>query len=368
MDQQTINANKLNYYHMLSMTAIKNDSETLKAIISTLSQSTVAFAILPYISLFCTAVEEYCSSCDMKVEFQDNSSLAISDIRNKLKLFSDKYSKSQTQILTTDSIQDNEFKRKLRFNILARLNCYYNLGIFFNDDGKIVGNTQYMYYMFQDKRFSRKNICGSEAKKFGTALGSMVAAVCNELRDFLPGYAVEICRQQCSIYYQDYNTNKNFSFFPGCENDKSLSLWVLHLLCSINFIRYSLNNIVPMKNIWLLRAKYITVYYVYKSLERFQSHYQITSIQSILDNNRYLIDSSFRSCMMHYGFVNKGVPAIKDKYLSLDRTFFGIVESCFEGMGYNILNEKLDQAIAQISDCLSNIVTLDASHRKILST
>ena len=145
-----------------------------------------------------------------------------------------------------------------------------------------------------------------------------------------------------------------------------MSLRILHLVCSVNFVRYILGEIVPWENIWSLRVKYITVYYVYRSLERFLNRYPNEEIRTALDCNRSIIDSGFRGCMMHYGFTNHGSSIIKDEFLGLDKALFGVVESCFDGMTYEQLSKKLDSAINQFSDLLSDMAVIDTSHRKLL--
>ena len=97
------------YYHMLSMIAIKNDSETLRALVSTVSQPIITLCILPYVSLFCIAVKEYYESCNAGFAISNESPFQVPDIRSKLKLFSDSYSRLEKQILKVDAIQDGEF-------------------------------------------------------------------------------------------------------------------------------------------------------------------------------------------------------------------------------------------------------------------
>jgi len=366
MDWNTTSVNKDDYYNLLSMIAIKNDCETIKALIPIISQPIITLAILPYVSQFCSSLEEFNNSCAVNTKIQNDSPFEISDVRNKLKLFSDKYRKLQKQILTIDLIQDNNFRGNLRFELLGKLKCYYNLGVFYDANGHIIGNTQYMYYMFQDKQLLKGTPSGEEVKKFGKALGTVIASVCAGLSEFQPGYEVHVINKQYPIFYQDYNTSKHFNFFPSYQNGKEASLRILHLLCSTNFVRYVLNEILPADNIWSLRVRYINIYYVYESLERFQLQYPDNTVQAILENNHCLINSSFRSCIMHYGFLNKGIAVIKDEYLNLNSKFFGAIESCFNGIGYEQMSDKLDNAIVEFSECLSNMITLDASNRKPL--
>lgn len=355
------------YYHMLSMIAIKNDSETLRALVSTVSQPIITLCILPYVSLFCIAVKEYYESCNAGFAISNESPFQVPDIRSKLKLFSDSYSRLEKQILKVDAIQDGEFKNRICFPMFGCQRQYYNIGVFFDSDGRIIGNTQYIYYMFQDKKLSKGVISEKGAKELGVALGTVVASVCAGLRDFLPDCKANIMNKQYTMLFQDYNTNKDFNFFPSNKDNKELSLRTLHLLCSVNFIRFVLNEIVPLENIWNFRAKYITMYYAYKSLEKIQEQHFNIAIQGILDSNRDLIDSSFRSYMMHYGFANKGSSIIKEKYIDLEKPFFGLIESCFNGMEYNEACKKIDIAINQISDCLSAMVNLNTSNKELLS-
>lgn len=69
---------------------------------------------------------------------------------------------------------------------------------------------------------------------------------------------------------------------------------------------------------------------------------------------------------MYYGFTNHGISVIKDKFLGLDKALFGAVESCFDGITYGQLSKKLDSAISQFSDLLSDMAVIDTSHSKPL--
>ena len=356
---------KKEYCHMLSMMAIKNDSETIKELVPVISQPIVALGVLPYIALFCASVEDYCHYNGLEVQLQNKSDYKVSDVRNKLKLFSEKYAKTQKLVLTTDGIQDTSFRNKLRFGILAKLNWYYNLGVFFNSEGKMIGNTQYMFYMFQDKKFLNKNIYAEQVKLLGADLGTVVASVCEGLKNYLPEYKVKVSTKTFDIYFQDYNTNKDILFFPASKSNKDISLVILHLLCSINFLRYVLCEIVEPQNIWLLRIKYITIYYIYRSLEKLNgTQFLSGKFDYLLNENRNIINGDFRSCMMHYGFANKDIFSIKDEYMDYMCPFFGLIESCFDGAGYNELNRDLDKAMIMISDCLEGMILLDTSKRE----
>ena len=196
MDWGKTSVSKEEYYSLLSTIAIKNDSETLKALVSAFSQPVVSLMSLPYIALFCSSVGEFINHSGItEVQLKNGSPLSISDVRNKLKLFSEKYGQLKNRILKADADQDDAFREKLRFKWLAPLNIHYNLGVFFTSDGKIIGNTQYVYHMFQDRKFSRNRLEGKAVQEFGEVLGTIIQSVCTGLSGFLPEYKTESCKQ-----------------------------------------------------------------------------------------------------------------------------------------------------------------------------
>ena len=219
MDWGKTSVSKEEYYSLLSTIAIKNDSETLKALVSAFSQPVVSLMSLPYIALFCSSVGEFINHSGItEVQLKNGSPLSISDVRNKLKLFSEKYGQLKNLILKADADQDDAFREKLRFKWLAPLNIHYNLGVFFTSDGKIIGNTQYVYHMFQDRKFSRNRLEGKAVQEFGEVLGTIIQSVCTGLSGFLPEYKTEVFYKRFPIFYKDYNTNRSVNFFPSYED------------------------------------------------------------------------------------------------------------------------------------------------------
>ena len=72
-----------------------------------------------------------------------------------------------------------------------------------------------------------------------------------------------------------------------------------------------------------------------------------------------LFDSEFRSCMMHYSFINNRKCAIDDKYLNVQTPFGGLVESRFDGYNYSKYFNLLNDKIVKFSDVLENILPFD---------
>ena len=101
-------------------------------------------------------------------------------MRNGLKLYSGKYNKGKKETLRIDEKQDREFRSKLRFSIMKKWNIHYNLGVYFDKDGHIVGNTQNLNYFFDIPEI---NINDKQKRAFaiGKMLGEKTGALINEL-------------------------------------------------------------------------------------------------------------------------------------------------------------------------------------------
>ena len=87
-----------------------------------------------------------------------------------------------------------------------------------------------------------------------------------------------------------------------------------------------------------LRVEYIVSYYTLRALERLKNYCEnnkdITidtkEINNILNKGELLFVTKLRNCMMHYNLENAGVITIENIY----KPFYGIIENCFDGMGY----------------------------------
>ncbi len=350
------------YCDLLSTILIKNDCETLKDIAPLMNQPIVSLGLLPYCALFCSSFKEFISLDS----FDEESIYNISDIRNKLKLFDDRYGRDKKRILSLDANQDNEFKSKVRFKLLSNLNLHYNLGVYLDSDEHIIGNTQHIFYMFQDSHISHIKIDKREIKKSGKDIGTIIASVSKGLKKFPVEIHTGLSYPQIEVKHKDFNTNRNFNSFPEIVEGKEITLRTLHILSSLNFIRYVLDKIVPNNNMWAMRIKYIAMYYASKSIEHLLVKLPEKYSEVFKNRNTNLLNGTFRSCMMHYSFFNKGVCAIKEEYLDLHTMLFGLVESCFGGIHYDELIAKIDKEIEFLATGLENILNIDLSGNKIL--
>jgi len=365
VDWNNTSVSKDEYYHLLTMLTIKNDVTTLFALAPYIRDPYISLGMLPLLSQFCVSIRDYCDSQNVPINLPKLSSFSFDDVRLKLKLFSEKHSKSIKQIAMADGIQDESFKSKLRFSFLSKVNMYDNLGVIADSDGNIVFNTQLLHYIFQDKKFSHTKLYGEDVKAFGRDIGTIIASVHQGLLDDLPNFDPVVHPATFSFKYKDFNTNKNFNIFPHQKEGKESSLFVLHILCYLNFVRYVLGRLLAPDNMWLLRAKYIALYYATTSVNQFADKSSIPTINALKNQeSKPLLNSTFRSCMMHYAFINKGEYAIDDQYLDLNKPFWGLIESCFGEMSYAELCSSIDREINLLADKLETILSIDTNSFK----
>ncbi len=358
---------KEEYYNMLSTMHIKNDCETLKALAPVISQPIIILGMLPYLSLFCNSVQEYINRNIAYTAIENDSPFSISDMRSKLKLFDERYSKAKKQILLSDDLQDQKFRDRLRFPWTRGLNIHYNLGVFCDEEGHIIGNTQYIYFLFQDKLFSKSLEDPNELREFGQAIGTVISSTCSGLKDFLPDYCVNINSRKFKISYKDFNTNHRFNLFPQIKNGKEVTLRLLHILTYINFLRYVIMNIADYTNPWRLRVMYITLYYAVKSIDKLvfildannKEKELAMELKNFISFKEGIFDSVFRNCMMHYGFFDNGKSAINDEYLDVQIPFGGLIESRFNGYNYSKYSNLLNDKVIKLSDDLTAILPIN---------
>jgi len=375
MKWERTSVTKEEYYNLLSTIQIKNDCETLKALTPVISQPVIIFGMLPYLSLFCSSFQEYINSYIAPVAIKNDSPFTISDMRSKIKLFDERYGKSQKQILLSNDLQDQEYRGRLRFSWTRGMNIHYNLGIYCDENGHIIGNTQYTYYLFQDKSFSKSLQNPNEVRAFGQAIGTVINSACLGLNDFLPDYCININSRKFKIKYKDFNTNYEFSLFPQVNNGKEVTLRLLHTLTFINFLRYVIMNVTDYTNTWNLRSMYLTLYYAVKSIDKLayvldtdncEERKVSAALKDSISFEDKLFDSEFRSCMMHYGFYNNGKWAIDDKYLDLHTSLFGLIESKFSGHSYIEYSNLLIDKIIKLSDALTTMLPINLAGLKEL--
>lgn len=365
----------------LSLLQIKYDCETVYGLINSLQQDGVTgFGIIPYLTLTVATTLEMLSSNDIKIEIP--YSARIKDIRMKLKIFEDGYSKSKRMLLGIDYLQNEIFKNQLTFSFMKNWNIHYNLGIYTNKDKIVIGNTQYNYYLLQDNRFLKKNLdeiatayetspnkfnldkqVGKECYQYAYTCGQFINSIRSGLEQFDIPVTINSNKNHLNFYYADYNTNRKSALLPQGENGKATFLYLLHTLSTINFLLYVLNDYEKDDYGWWLKINYIVYYYSIHKLTNLYEHFVQNKLmtQNISDylneidvKSAKLMNSTFRNCMMHSSLADKnGNSIITSSNFDKSKPLFGLVETCFDGMSYKELKNSVILEMKRISNILS---------------
>lgn len=244
----------------LSLLQIKYDCETVYSLVKSLQQDGITgFGIIPYFTLTAATILEMLSSNEIKLEIP--YSARIKDIRMKLKIFEDGYSKSKRMLLAIDYLQNEIFKNRLTFSFMKSWNIHYNLGIYTNKDKIVIGNTQYNYYLLQDNRFLKKSLneiataykispnnfnldehVGKECYQYAYTCAQFINSIRSGLESFDTPITINSNKNIVDFYYADYNTNRKSALLPQGENGKAIFLYLLHTLSTMNFLLYVLND------------------------------------------------------------------------------------------------------------------------------
>lgn len=379
----------------LSLLQLKYDCETICSLIPSLQRDGItAFGVIPYISLTTASALEFLDSYKNDV-LPKSDILQIQDVRLKLKVFEDGYSKSKKMILNIDFLQDQVFKNMLRFNFMRNWNIHLNLGIYTDADKRVVGNTQYNYYLLQDNRFLKKhteevakaysispnkfNLTEQSEKasyEYAYKCGQVIGSVRSGFSNFDTPVSITVKNNPINYYYADYNTNIKSSLFPSGDDGKATTLYLLHTLSTINFLLYILNGYEKDDNGWWLKLNYISYYYAIHKLRDLQQHLIQNKLCTPdisdyfvaigLDNSKYL-NSSFRNYVMHSQLTDKdGSMLITKENLDKAKPLFGLVETCFDGKTYNELKQLIIFETTKISNILSEWLGIQNLHIKPL--
>lgn len=324
----------------ISIRIIQEDAEAIYSLLKTERDSIFSMEIIPYYVLFVQSYQEYMGESFLP-KFMEKD---FKDIRNHIKVYAERFGKSQRRVLSVDDTQNEDFKQQLRFEYLKTMNIHLNLGSFWTETGHIIGNTQQLAdFLSVDSMFDPE--LKERLFQIGRHIGCFVASVREGFSNSLD-YPI-IKRNQVSVnikYYYDINTNRKNKLFTQ-NIPKELNLFFLHLLCNMNFVKHVLKPLFENGNTWIFRIEYIVSYYTLRALERFKNYCEnncytsvdMKGIVKILACGEKLFQTKLRNCMMHYNLENAEIISFEN----VDKPFYGIIENCFENMSYQDYTELL---------------------------
>lgn len=354
------------------------DAKNLKGLLIAIDKDPIiALFSIPYLSLFCAESPMVFAKHRVKLPSSFKSMYNEKNIRLKLKLFEDKYQKSENIVKKCDYVQDFIFRNKLLLKFLAYFNIHYNIGIFILDN-KIIGNTQYAYYIFQDSqllKLTNEELLNTEfqtipeeLKNYGARCGELVNII-SSIGDKL-NVNINYSSDPLSIKikYKDLNTNRLFKN----TSVKYINLYILHIMCNLNFVYYIIKKYDRNDYGLFMRIYYITYYYSITKIKNLKNYMNsnnisiknLNSVFKSLSSIESYMDSSFRSCMMHYEFYNpkNNNELIKEELIDPNKLLFGLVESRFNGITYNELKKELLSCIYTLSNKLEEYLNIDITN------
>lgn len=341
---------------------IENDTKTILSLMKSERDSIFAMNVLPYYALFYHSCSEYLNLSLAEKDTQTH----IANIRHYIKALSNGFGKSSKQIDLTDKVQDESYRNQLEYSFLQEANIYYNLGVYFNADKKIIGNTQLMADCLGIKDiFDKSQEYGKKQFEIGKELGSFVSALSAGFKDKTTSATVIRLDKGIKIpYFYDLNTSVEQEIL-NISNEKQINLFFLYLLSNVNFVSLILEPLVSEENTWSFRIKYVVNYYTVQALKRYKNYCRSNNkcsnvlgfeLDEIFTYSEPLFVSTFRNCMMHYGIVDE----IKKELFNLDKPLFGLVESCFDRMDFDSFYQKQDIVSKMIIKCLEKQFNIDS--------
>lgn len=324
---------------------IVQDGMTLATLLLNIHNSAMSLSLIPFCALYCRSAKEFLCIEETGNEIEKE----VKDIRDGLKIFTGKYSKGRKMAAESDDQQNEIFQSKLHFPLAKRLNIHLNLGVYFNEQGKVVFDTQLANFYLNIPK-SNEASSGEHAKMVGQKLGYETAEI------LIKHYGIKDLNDRKILFnsvpkygYIDFNTNKKNVFFNK-DFDKETNLVLLHMLSTIGFVNNLLVPVFLDKNVWVLRILYITAHNTWLGINKFRQHFEqehqsiirIPDYTGGIKENINLFSSSFRNCMMHYDLVDKNdCPVIFQKWYDSEKPLYGLVESCYDGMHFNQYYNKL---------------------------
>lgn len=368
-----------------SFMLIYYDCKTIISLFNAIKENSIAgIALIPYMSLFCWEALNFFEKKGIDFKPKEKDIFTLADVRLKLKIFENKYSKAKNMVLNCDYLQDYIFKNKLKFNFMRDWNIHYNLGIIFNAEKDIVGNSQYGYYVFQDSKLLKRKIeyvkslidtsnikydyAPEEYLGYGRYVGQIIGSFLSCFKELnIVDIDITTNKLNTEMFYKDFNSNKLYKN----EDDKIIALYLLHILTFINCTIKLLGKCEKDDNGWWLRIYYIAYYYAIERLEDIKNHLvnneidnsEFSKLLAKIDFNSRFMNSDFRNCMMHYGLINKENKfLIEEQKFNLDIPMMGLVESCFDNLNYFELKRIIKEELENISRIIESILNINKSN------
>lgn len=344
---------------VLTNMVIKHECDTYVELMKTYARnSVITLGLLPYIALLSVETQKFYESVGIKVEVKNESGYETKDVRLAIKQFNDRFGKARKKVIKIEKQEDDNYKNQLRFEFLKKLGVHYDLSIIY-DGNAAVANTQYTMSLFEGQEPNKDNVI-----LFGEALGQMLEAIENMFS--------KIGKQQTNIKYpkinwykKDLNTNRTKMFVLDKNEDAAIQLLLLHTITSINFAYIEVNKILG-ENTLKTRIQYLAMYYAKEMIARVAEKTVSLDLKKKLteciNSLESVFDVTFRNCMMHYSFEEQEKFLIKAECFNIEKEFFGLIDSQFEGWSYETFTVSVQNNLKMMKDTIESLSCLDTKH------
>jgi len=352
---------------------IKRDVDLMMKLFNLPAEIRSLFGInfLPYAALVCYEAINYMDKKGQHVEVEQTSKYSIREIRNKAKFFDLRFNQIMQSAFNIDALQHNDFAQQMRYPELANWNIHDNLGIFFDNDKNIIGNTQYSVWVFQDESTIKKplsdmdgfEVQNKEAYTLGFDLGRIANSISKGLSSVKDFLLSDVNLKNMTIYANDFNTNR--CWVDGIKKYKVIRLLLLHILSSIGFILNIVKKCIVRDSGLLLRLEYIIYHSTLKRLRQL-NQYVLTHKHEITDEKIHIFlsainfdadslrNTSFGNCMRHYGLTDEDTNAlIHTEQINLALPLCGLVESHFN-KSYSEYKSEIEKELFVVYDHLND--------------
>lgn len=319
-----------------------------------------------YLSFLCNGILDfynikYVEEINVK---EESIKKIINDMRIKVKLYSEDNAKPKKSMQDLEKIHldfYNSFK-KLYDNAnpvfkLRGLIKLYDFGAY-SISGKYIGNT-YLNYWYLNKILGVEEIGTEECKEnvilFSTGLGYILKFVCD--KEHISKKTFDL-NTEIKVQSKDFLLMSNSTKILNDKYYKYSSLLLFNIICSINFVIYFLDKVLPQDNQFYFRVKFICYYSSISSLRKLvnyidNNHTIKTGIENYVKQIKKLEEfkkslgeeSKLRNCLLHYKISEKYVS--KEEIL-LNEPFYGLINK-YTGRDYYTFNHQLDDNLKDIS-------------------
>ena len=250
-------------------------------------------------------------------------------MRNSIKFFDLSFNEFSSLLYTAFTKSDKHFFNTRTIMSVIK-NLYYNVGVDVRD-GKYCGNTILCsiyapYYSF-DANY------GKYLRDISVIAGKLTAHYGGTLQ---APYSVNL---QTRFTYSD------FHFFSKCplKDDKFSNFVLFSVLCSINYVRYFINEYFTDEFSSKLRFSYLLYYYLVSFM--IEVNNKLSTDFKI--DNKYS-NSNFRNCMAHYGL---GQEMKEADIIESDTMMFGLTDKIFL-IPYSELKGEIFSELAKLANQL----------------